>query len=172
MMTRRWVAAVFLFALATGACKRSAKHGTSELLSVVSMDDPRADSQLLQGVHMLEEGKWRWTARQFSVILRPPAGSAQDGARMELMLNIPDVVVKELGAVTLSATAGSSTLAPEKYATTGAYVYTRDVPGSALGGDNVTIDFTLDKAIPAGQIERRELGLIVTSVGLASKSSK
>lgn len=136
------------------------------------MDDPRADSQLLQGFHMLEEGKWRWTARQFSVILRPPPGSAQDGARLELALNIPDVVVKQLGAVTLSAMAGSISLAPEKYTATGNYVYTRDVPGGVLAGDNLTIDYALDKAIPAGKIEKRELGLIVTSVGLVSKSSK
>ena len=121
---------------------------------------------------MLEERKWRWTARQFSVILRPPPGSAQAGARLELMLNIPDVLMKELGAVTLSATGGSSSLAPEKYTAAGNYVYTRDVPGSLLAGDNVTIDFALDMAIPAGKIEKRELGLIVTSVGLVSKSSK
>jgi len=136
------------------------------------MDDPRTESQLLQGFHVLEEGTWRWTARQFIVILRPPPGSAQTGARLELMLNIPDVVMKELGAVTLSAVAGSSSLAPEKYTAAGNYVYSRDVPANALAGDNVTIDFALDNAIPAGKIERRELGLIVTSVGLVSKSSK
>ena len=136
------------------------------------MDDPRADSQLLEGFHVLEDGKWRWTERQFSVILRPPPGSAQSGARLELMLNIPDVTVQQLGAVTLSATAGSSELAPEKYTATGNYVYSRDVPANVLAGDNVTVDFVLDKAIPAGKIEKRELGLTVTSVGLVSKSSK
>ncbi len=86
------------------------------------------------------------------------------------MLNIPDVVVQQLGAVTLSATVGQSPLAPEKYTKAGNYVYARDVPASALVGDNVTIDFALDKAIPAGKIETRELGLIVTSVGLVTKS--
>jgi hypothetical protein len=103
------------------------------------------------------------------VILRPPLGAAQDGARLELKLNIPDAVFQQLGAVTLSATAGGTPLAPEKYTEPGNQVYARDVPANALGGDSVAIEFATDKAIPAGNLEKRELALIVTSVGLVSK---
>jgi hypothetical protein len=39
-----------------------------------------------------------------------------------------------------------------------------------LAGDSVSIEFATDKAIPAGKIEKRELALIVTSVGLVSIS--
>jgi len=133
------------------------------------MDDPRAGAQLVHGFYALEEDKWRWTASGFSVILQPPSGSAQNGARLEVMLSIPDVVVRELGSVTLSAMAAESPLAPEKYTKAGEYVYARDVPASALGGDVVSIEFATDKAIPAGKIEQRELALIVTSIGLVSK---
>ena len=131
------------------------------------MDDPGADLQLLRGFHSLEGGPWRWTEGKFGVILRPPPGSALEGAQLELKLNIPDVVFKELGAVTLSATAAGVPLPPEKYSAAGNYVYTRNVPASALAADNVSIEFATDKSIPAGKIEKRELALIVTSIGLA-----
>jgi hypothetical protein len=71
--------------------------------------------------------------------------------------------------VTLSARIGGSSLAPEKYSEPGGYIYGRDVPASALSGDSVPVDFATDKAIPAGKIEKRELALVVTSIGLTSK---
>jgi hypothetical protein len=172
---RRRAAAVVLcgMALAPAACKRSAKPAQPppgrELLSVLPMDDPQADTQLVRGFYSLEGGPWRWTARKFSVILRPPPGAAQDGARLELKLNLPDAVFQQLGAMTLSATAGGSSLAPEKYMEPGNHVYARDVPASALARDSISIEFAADKAIPAGTLEKRELALIVTSVGLVSK---
>ena len=133
------------------------------------MDDPRAEAQLVKGFYSLEGGPWRWTAGKFSVTLRPPPGAALGGGRLELMLNIPDVVFKELGAITLSATAGGSALAAEKYTQPGDQVYARDVPAIALAGDDVSVEFSTDKAIPAGKIEKRELAVIVTSVGLITK---
>jgi hypothetical protein len=156
--------------LAAPACKR-AKHTESapELLSVVRVDDPRAEAQLVGGFYSLEGNTWRWTAGKFSVNLRPPSRGAQEGARLELRLNIPDVVFRQMGAVTLSATAGGSSLAPQKYTEAGDYVYARDVPAGALSGDSVSIQFATDKAIPAGKLEKRELGLIVSSIGLVSK---
>jgi len=166
-------------AFAAVACKRTANHSesgsvpgaTPELLSVVAMDDPRAATQLVHGFYSLEGGPWRWTAGQFSVILRPPPGSAaQDGARLEVNLNIPDVVFQQLGAMTLSVTAAGIPLMPEKYTEPGNHIYTRDVPASALAGDSVAIEFATDKMIPAGKLEKRELALIVTSIGLVSKA--
>jgi len=157
-------------ALAPGACKRSALHTLApELLSVIPMDDPHADAQLVDGFYSLEGNGWRWTAGKFSVILRSPMGSGQDGARLELMLNMPEAVLQQLGAVTLSARIGGSSLAPEKYSEPGGYIYGRDVPASALSGESVSVEFTTDKAIPAGKMEKRELALIVTSVGLVAK---
>jgi len=136
------------------------------------MDDPRAGAQLVRGFYPLEEGKWRWTASRFSVILKPPSGSSLNGARLELTLNIPEVVMRELGSVTLLALAGENALAPEKYTKAGNYVYARNVPAGALGGDSVTLEFATDKAIPAGKLETRELALVVNSVALVAQPPK
>ena len=132
------------------------------------MDDPHASAQLVRGFYP-PEGTWRWTQGKFSVILRPPPGAAQYGARLELILNIPDVVIRELDSVTLSATIGGNRLAPQKYPDPGNQIYSVEVPASALPGDSVTVEFATDKAIPAGKIEKRELALVVTSVGLVTK---
>jgi hypothetical protein len=43
------------------------------------------------------------------------------------------------------------------------------VPAEALTGDSVPIEFSTDKALPPGTVEKRELALIVTSVGLVPK---
>ena len=47
--------------------------------------------------------------------------------------------------------------------------YTRDVDRKLLVGDAVNVEFTLDKFLPAGAIEQRELGVIATSVGFEAK---
>jgi hypothetical protein len=56
-------------------------------------------------------------------------------------------------------------LAPETYRKAGEYVYTREVSAKALGGASAQIEFALDKALPAGANDSRELGLVATSIG-------
>ena len=48
-------------------------------------------------------------------------------------------------------------------------LFRSDVPASALSKQAVRIQFTLDNAIPPTGAERRELGVIVASVGLQPK---
>ena len=130
------------------------------------MSDPAAASQLLKGFYNLEDNAWRWTAGEFQVVLNAPPGAAQNGAMLTLSLSVPDVVVKKLGAVTLSAAIGKTRLAPQKYSTAGAFTYAAEVPASAFTSATATIDFILDKKIPASAADNRELGIIATAVGL------
>jgi hypothetical protein len=51
----------------------------------------------------------------------------------------------------------------------GDYTYSRDVPPELLTGDAVTVEFTLDKALPPNPSDQRELGVIVQMVGLEPK---
>ena len=52
--------------------------------------------------------------------------------------------------------------------TAGSYEYSADIPPSMLTPESVKVDFALDKSLPP-DVDRRELGIIVSSVGLASK---
>jgi hypothetical protein len=164
-----------LLIVAGPACKRqkvrsaATDEGTPMMASSLSMGDPKAEAQLVTGFYGVESGAWRWTAKQFTVSLKPPAGSAQKGVKLSLKLTVPQVVIDKNKNVTLSATAGNATLAPETYTTPGDYVYVRDVPPGALAGDSVRVDFQLDKVMPPAGGDIRELGIIVFSVGLEGK---
>ncbi len=131
--------------------------------SAVYVADPASADQLKSGFHAVEQNAWRWTEREFSVVLGPPQGAAEFGALLEFRLAIPDAVISMLSPLTLSAVVGGVSLAPETYSRAGEFIYSREIPPSALAGDAVTIDFSLDKAIQPGKVDRRELGVIASS---------
>ena len=157
-------------AVAPAACKRKrkvrAEPANAQLVSVLAMNDPLAAIQLVRGFYSLEGGAWRWTMKSFAVVLRPPENSGQNGARLDLKLTVPGVIVDKIGAVTVSATVGGRVLKPETYAQAGDYVYSRDVPAAVLSGDGVLVEFTIDKALPPSGGDARELALVATGVGL------
>ncbi|MDE3197264.1 MAG: hypothetical protein KGN84_13020 [Acidobacteriota bacterium] len=140
-----------------------------QIESTVKMSDPAAQAQLIKGIYGIEVGSWRWTAGHFSILLRPPLGSAQSGATLSLALTVPEVIFRKLGPLTLTASAGGTRIKTEKYAKSGSYTFGADVPGSLLAGDSVTFDFDLDKSLPPTGSDSRELGLIVSAVSLESK---
>ncbi len=166
--------AAFLVALALApmGCNKPKIHvqqtdeDVPRLASTVHMGDARAQAQLVNGFYGIEDNAWRWTAKQFAVVLRSPFGGAQKGAVLKAQITVPDVVIQKLKTVSLSATANGRALPPETYTQPGQYTYTRDVPADLLGGESVKIDFQLDKAIPPGGQDARELGIVVVSVGL------
>ncbi|PYT10737.1 MAG: hypothetical protein DMG59_28065, partial [Acidobacteria bacterium] len=96
-------------------------------------------------------------------------GGQGDRAKLELKFNIPDVVFNQIGAITLTAAVNGLALPPEAYNKAGNFTYARDVPGAALAGDAVAVDFATDKVLPPSAQDSRELCLIVTSIGLAAK---
>jgi hypothetical protein len=169
----------FLLIAALVACK--GRHSRTEvkneepaaaaptLASNLKMSDQAAEKQLVKGFYSLETGAWRWTAGQFQVLLKPPTGAAQTGAKLTFSFSLPEVSVKKLGGVTLDASIGGTRLKAETYSKPGPYTYTADVPAAQLAGESVTVDFKLDKSLPAGAVDQRELGLVATAVGLEGK---
>jgi hypothetical protein len=133
------------------------------------MADPKSAGQLISGFHAIEDGAWRWTERKFVISLRPPASAAEKGAILDLKLTVPPPTAEKVGAVTLTASIGGTALTPETYSKSGEYNYRRDVPPALLAGDSVRVEFELDKAIPPGDPDIRELGVIVLRAGLESR---
>jgi len=136
---------------------------------LVNMGDPKQEKQLVSGFYGIEANAWRWTAKDFAVSLRPPAGSAAQGATLIFALSIPQVAIDKLKSVTLTASINGTALAPETYARDGQYEYKRDVPANLLAGDAVRVNFHLDKSMPPAGGDARELGIVARSVGLESK---
>jgi hypothetical protein len=174
------LAAVFAaLALAPAGCNRAHKVTVKETVEeppeatgismVVDMGDAKREKQLVNGFYAIEANAWRWTAKNFTVTLRPPAGSAAQGATLVFALSVPQVTADKLKSITLSAFVNGTALAPETYTHGGQQEYKRDVPPNLLKGRSVRVEFHLDKAMPPADGDARELGVVARSVGLESK---
>jgi hypothetical protein len=131
--------------------------------------DPRAAPQLLNGFHDVEQNAWRWTMGKFAVTLRPPANASQKGARLILRCAVPATIIQRLTAVSLAANVEGVSLPEETYSRVGEYVYSHDVPAKVLAMNAVKVEFSLDKCLPPGGTDQRELGIIVSMVGFEAK---
>jgi hypothetical protein len=133
------------------------------------MSDPKTSAQLVSGFYSLENNNaWRWTAGNFSVRLGTPPGAGQSGASLSFSFSVPEAAIRKSKSVALSASINGMALKSMTYNAPGPYVFSADVPASALGGDSVKVDFALDKTMrPVG--DARDLGVIAISVGLAGK---
>jgi hypothetical protein len=158
-------------ALAPVGCRRKKKVKAREdgMASVVNVADPADSAQLVRGFSSVEADAWRWSTSKFSVVLRPPEGAAQNGAVLQLVFTLHDAIVNKLGPVTVSATVNGTPVASETFSQTGDFTYSHDVPASALGVDVVTVEFTTDKKLGPTEQDRRELALIVKTIGLVAK---
>lgn len=157
--------------LAGSGCKR--RHNSSGqaqlLASSIYAGDPNVASHFASGFYGVEENAWRWTGKDFAVDLSPPLHSDQKGAQLVMKLAVPDVVIQKLASVQLSASIQGYKLDPQIYTKSGQYTYTRDVPADKLQSDAVRIDFALDHALPPTERDQRQLGIIVSEVGLIAK---
>jgi len=139
------------------------------LASMVKASDARRGGQFLTGFYGVEANAWRWTGKQFSVLLRTPADAAQSGASLSVALTVPQVAIDRDGTVTLSASVEGTPLKPATYTKSGQYEYKCDVPAAALSKAAVRVQFSVDKVIPPTGGDKRELGIIVSSVGLQAQ---
>jgi hypothetical protein len=143
------------------------KVSSPEASSIVNMGDPAHAAQLLNGFYSIEAGKWRWTARSFSALLKAPPGSGQKGAELSLAIYLPDAQLNRLGPMTLSADAGGQVLPARTFTGSGEYTYSAAVPAEALRPGLVLVNFQFDKAAAnLGNGDQRELSAVVTAVGL------
>jgi hypothetical protein len=136
----------------------------------VNMADPAQAAQLLNGFYSIEGAKSRWTARNFSVLLKAPPASEQNGADLALKLYIPDVQIQNLGPMTLSAEIGAHELPARTFSQSNEYTYSARVPSEALHSGLVVVNFKLDKSASGVNGDARELGVVVTAVSLGSPS--
>ena len=170
---RRLVAAFALLALVgvSEGCRRkkNAKVREDGLASVVNVADPGDSAQLVRGFSNVEADAWRWSTSKFALVLRPPLGASQSGAKLEMKFTLHEVVVNKLGPVTVSATVNGTAVGSETYSQPGDYLYAHDVPATALGADVVQVEFSTDKALAPTDQDKRELALIVKTIGLVTK---
>ena len=173
----RWSYPVWMaLALTAPGCQRQSQEPASAapaesqaFASTVHTGDAKSAGQLVSGFYGIEQNAWRWTAQQFAIQLHPPAGSAQSGASLVVTLTVPDAIIQNLHSVVLTPAIGGVALPSATYSKPGNYSYQQDVAANLLTADPVRVDFHLDHSLPAGGGDKRQLGIVVLSVGLESK---
>jgi hypothetical protein len=133
------------------------------------MADPSQAAQLWNGFYDIE-GKSRWTARNFTVLLKGLPGPNPQGADLALKLYIPDSQIQKLGAITLSAEVSGHDLPARTFSQSNQYTYSARVPAEALRSGFAVLNFRLDKSSVGRNGDARDLGIVVTEVGLAPPS--
>jgi hypothetical protein len=135
--------------------------------SSVNMADPAQSAQLLSGFYGIEGGKSRWTAKNFSVLLKVPPGG--NGA-LALNLYVPDIQIRNLGPMTISAEVAGQELPSLILSKPKEYTYSAHVPAEALRSGFAVVNFRLDKSTVGLNGDARELGVVVTEVSLTPTS--
>jgi tRNA (mo5U34)-methyltransferase len=112
--------------------------------------------ELLEGWHELEAAGWRWTRRSFSFRCEP-----RESCALRISLHLPQSILSSLGPVTLHAWldgADAGTLFMQKADDFFYRIPIADRKASCI------VSIELDKSTAPSAADRRELGLIVSSV--------
>ncbi len=121
-----------------------------------------AHLRLISGWYDAEFAGWRWTKQEFSIGL--PADGARRYRRMTMRLFLPPVLIDRLGTLELRATADGQELEPALLHDPGAHTLERRLTLDARRKTESVIHFSLDKSLRAGDLDKRELGMIVSSI--------
>ncbi len=140
--------------------------GLSQLLSSVNVANPRGEPQLLRGFYPLEQGIWRWTAKNFSVILAVPPPVEGHQPDLDLRATLPDSLRPYL-PITLSAEVNHQQIGTHVFSElVREQLVTFPIPEGVLTEEPAIVEFTLDKGIEPSESDGRELGMVVASVAI------
>ena len=167
------LAIVLLCTAAFSGCERKYRpdplatiEDPGELKTSIAMGDPLDSAQLPHGSYAAAGCSGRWSMRQFGVALRPPAGAAQAGARLQMTFTIPEAAAEALAGLEIRATVSGVPLEPFRAAAgAGEQVYQALAPKEAVAGDAVTVEFELSRYLAPGTLDGRELGVVVSHIG-------
>jgi hypothetical protein len=149
-------------ALAGGIGCRQQAGGMVSMLNVGSRAH---ENQLIGGFYSPETKTSRWSARVFSVVLKPPPRAGQSGARLWLRFYVPDYQIRAIGPMTLQAEVDGCPVASETVSKGGLHEFSREVPADVLDTNAVPVRFHFDKAAQHAP-DLRELGAVIMDVGL------
>jgi hypothetical protein len=135
--------------------------------SYLKMGDIRSRPQLISGWYSIEDGGWRWMAKQAKAVLRVPA-KAPSMFAMQLFFP-PDYQKRAGGPVTVSVLIDGKPFAVETYSQPGGYRLERPVPGGVLSAPASKVEINLSRSIPATDADRRELGAVVQEFGFVEQ---
>lgn len=128
------------------------------VLSYLQMGSPEATSQIVSGVHELENQQWRWMDARAVVLLKRPTAPGP----VEVKIYLPDQAPGRQVTLALDGETVLSRTLPS----TGSFTLT--TPPFAAKDEDVQLTLTIDKTFQAPNDHRR-LGMILAAAGFTSK---
>ena len=122
------------------------------------------------GFHEVEDGGWRWTKGIFTITLVRPDFEAEG----VLELNIAEASIARLGPLTLSVVVDGKIVGKQQYSEAGRQrlVWRMEPIAGGAGERPVTMRFELDRYFKPGEVDQRELGVIVKSMAVYPASAR
>ncbi|MEO8098884.1 MAG: hypothetical protein ABI811_14375 [Acidobacteriota bacterium] len=131
----------------------------------VNLANPSSDSQLT-GLYPADGQPWRWSGPRFSVNLNRGSIGAP---WLDVQLFVPEASIEKLSRITLTGRVGSHQLPHETFTRAGEFTYSRPIDAAWFTNGSATVEFELDKWLPASPADSRELGLVVRSIRLHAR---
>jgi hypothetical protein len=82
---------------------------------------------------------------------------------------VPKEQIEEIGPMTLTATIDDYQMAPETFSNGGSVTFSRDLPPQLLDTNILPVQFSFDRAAPPSARDSRELGMVLSDVGLDTR---
>jgi hypothetical protein len=147
-------------------------HRSESRSSTLEMADPAIAGQLVVGFYPVEENSFRWVAPKFSVALKPPQNGSRNGARLTVHLYLPEVEIKETGAVTLSAEVNEKCIGSQVFSRAGRFDFIQDLPAGIVDTNVLSVQFAFDKSMEPSSADERELAGVITGIEIAAGPGK
>lgn len=136
---------------------------------MINLGDPKMQPQLIGGFHDIEQG-WRWTASEFAVGVKVPRHADANGALLVMNYSVPEAVLAARKQTTITARISGNDLPMETCTKSGLQEFRREIPAAWLKEKTtVRIDIKVAPSTPPNETDKRELGVIVHSIGLTRK---
>jgi hypothetical protein len=132
--------------------------------SYAQANDVRVAPQFTKGWYGVEDGAWRWMAKESETTLKNPGVFP---AQFEVRLTIPKPIMDAVGApVTFTVLLDGKPLGDAVYKQDGAYIFEKTVPPGMAPPGPITVTMRVDKAKPpVNGGDARELGAIIEGLG-------
>jgi hypothetical protein len=134
------------------------------LYSYAQTNDLRIAPQLVKGWYGVEDGAWRWMAKESQASLKNPGVFP---AGFEVRLTLPKPIADAVGMpVTFTVLLDGKVLGEEVYQQDGAFIFEKTVQPGMLSPGPVAVTLRVNKAkppVPGG--DARELGAVIAGFG-------
>lgn len=167
------ISATLALLLSAAACKKP-KDATNPVAPIATAERPaysyaqandiRVAPQFVKGWYGVEDGAWRWMAKESVTVLKSPKTFP---AQFEVRFTLPKGTMTTVGGpVTFTVLIDDKPLAEETYTQDGNYILQKNVPPGMVGPDPLHVTLRVNKTkapVPGGDV--RELGAVIEGLG-------